>query len=73
MGSDFDAISERLSFQVGAKPGINDQECFPFQPRRDGDIEDVENVVVMASSDDPEVLYFEERDTASINILDGGK
>lgn len=73
--ADFDPISESLSFEVGAAEGMgNDRECFPFLPNEDSDDDESrETVIVMASSDDPELQYHQERDTAVIEIFDDGQ
>lgn len=72
VGSDYDAISEALTFQPGASPGVNDTECFYFLPTDDMLIEDIEDINLNATSADPHPLFAHGDNTAIIYIHDDG-
>lgn len=68
VGLDYNAINQILFFPPGATPGM--EECFTFLPVDDLFIEMVENIVIQAMSDNPDVVFSQPRNEASINILD---
>ena len=56
----------------GATPSVNGQECFPFSPTDDTEVESPETVNLIASSPDVPVLFPDGGDQATINIVDNG-
>ena len=63
-----------LSFAPGAQSD-NDlgRQCFPFVATDDTSFEDTEDVVITASSPDPELTFTPELDEVSIDIIDDGQ
>lgn len=71
VGSDFIAISQLVNFLPGATPTVNGQVCFPFAPIDDTIVEFKQDILLMVSSANPDIVFNGPGgDMASIQICD---
>lgn len=64
---------ESLFFPPGATSSMNNERCFSFDPIDDRNIEPTEDLVLMASSPNQELLFSPFGDKAFVNIVDNGE
>lgn len=66
-------MTESLFFQPGARAGVNDRQCFFFDPIDDRNVEPTEDLTLMASSPNRELQFLPLGDTAVVDIIDNGE
>ena len=71
MGSDFSAIDQDIIFQPGTTPDLpGAQQCFFFSAIPDPCVEDQEDIMIQATSMNPDVQFTVNGNQAGIYIVD---